>query len=307
MASPSDQRLEGLLAALAVRLGCSSQTAVYVGADERDDIGELAEVLVDVGLLLPAESTSALICDGCQRNCVMPVDVAPAVGGQTGRAFIVCDKRDDIGRVPVEPARLRRWMFSFPILARALARTLKTDYEPVEADTSDGWRLGRATLGGSAVQIALARSSGSVPGGAQLAILLTEPNNDAGRAPWVTLASGFSLREGRLVARTDILLNTVLSHRVRKTLRIGEYVATGVGQGLPIKRPPESKRLRAWYEQRVRELGKLGAQPSREDDYRDAKEEFGESISHARIRTIRAELAPHWTVKGRPPKKIGEK
>ena len=118
------------------------------------------------------------------------------------------------------------------------------------------------------------------------------------------MANGFSLREGQLLTRTDILLHTI--HRVRKALRLRQYATTGVGPCLPIKRPPESKRLRAWYEQRVREFGKLGTQPSREDDYRDAKEKFGQSISHARIRTIRAELAPHWTVKGRPPKKIGE-
>jgi hypothetical protein len=304
MASLSDQRLEGLLATLSARLGCSSETAVYVGADECEGIGELADALVDGGLLLPAEPASALICDGCERNCVMPVNIAPATAAQSDRAFIVCDKRDDIGRVSVEPSRLRRWMFSLPVLANALARTLKTDHEPVEADTSDGWRLGRAKLGGNAVQTNLARSSGSVPGGTQLAILLTEPNNDAGRAPWVTLASGFSLREGQLVARTDILLHTVLRHR--KALRSGQCVTSGIGPCLPIKRPSESKRLRAWYEQRVREFGKLGTQPNREDDYRDAKEKFGESISHARIRTIRAELAPHWTVKGRPPKKIGE-
>jgi hypothetical protein len=306
MASPRDRRLEGLLATLSARLGCSSETAVYVGADECQGIGELADALIDAGLLLPAEPASALICDGCERNCVMPVNVAPATAAQPGRAFIVCDKRDDIGRVSVEPPRLRRWMFALPVLARALARTLKTDYDPVEADTSDGWRLGKGKLGGHALQTNLARSLESVPGGTQLAILLTEPNNDAGRAPWVTLASGFSLREGQLVARTDIILHTVLSHRVRKAPKSRQYVTTGVGPCLPIKRPPESKRLRAWYEQRVREFGKLGTQPSREGDYRDAKEKFGESISHARIRTIRAELAPHWTVKGRPPKKIGK-
>jgi hypothetical protein len=65
--------------------------------------------------------------------------------------------------------------------------------------------------------------------------------------------------------------------------------------------------LRAWYEQRVREFGKLGTQPSREDDYRDAKQNFGDGISHARMRMIRAQLAPNWAKKGRRPAKPEKK
>src|ERR1700730_17630431 len=103
MASPRDRRLEGLLATLSAWLGCSSETAVYVGADECEEIGELADALVDAGLLLPAEPASALICDGRGGNCAMPVVIAPASAGPPGRAFIVCDKRNDIGRVSVEP------------------------------------------------------------------------------------------------------------------------------------------------------------------------------------------------------------
>jgi hypothetical protein len=124
MASPRDPRLDGLLAALSARLDCSPETAVYVGAEECEEIGELADVLADAGLLQPAEPASALICDGCERNCVMPVNVAPETAAQPIRAFIVCDKRDDIGRVPVDPARLRRWIFSLPVIANVSTSAL---------------------------------------------------------------------------------------------------------------------------------------------------------------------------------------
>jgi hypothetical protein len=205
MASPRDRRLEGLLATLSARLGSSSDTAVYVGWDECEGIGELADALVDAGLLLPAEPASALICDGCERNCVMPVNIAPAIVAQPGRAFIVCDKRDDIGRVSVAPPRLRRWMFSLPVLANALARTLKTDQQPAQAGSGNSWCLGQAKVGAGTVQVALARSVDTIPKGAQLAILLADPNNDADRARWIALASGFSVRDGRLVSRADTL------------------------------------------------------------------------------------------------------
>ncbi len=75
--------------------------------------------------------------------------------------------------------------------------------------------------------------------------------------------------------------------------------------GLPIKSSPEPKGLRTWYRQRVDKFNKLEKQPSREDDYREAKEKFGAGISHVRMRAIRADVAPHWTQRGRPPKKIG--
>jgi hypothetical protein len=120
MGNQLDLRLDGLLAAMATRLGRSSEAVIHVGADEDEDIGELAEALVDAGLLLPAEPSSALICDGCERNCVMPINVAQSIAPQPARAFIVCDKRRDIGRVPVETARLRRWTFSLTILATSL-------------------------------------------------------------------------------------------------------------------------------------------------------------------------------------------
>jgi hypothetical protein len=123
-------------------LGCSSETAVYVGADGCEGIGELADALVDAGLLLPAEPVSALICDGCERNCVMPVNIVPATVAEPSRAFIVCDKRDDIGRVPVDPTRLRRWMFSLLTLADALASTPKKDdiaVTPEPDPTSAPW------------------------------------------------------------------------------------------------------------------------------------------------------------------------
>ena len=203
MANPRDQRLEGLLAALSARLGCSSETAVYVGADECEGIGELADALVDEGLLRPAEPASALICDGCERNCAMPVNVTPATAAQPGRAFIACDKRDDIGRVSVDPDRLRRWLFSLPVLAGAL--TLKTGQQPTEADSGNSWCLGKATVGRGTVQVALARSAGTTPTGMQLAILLAEPDTDADRGRGIALMSGFSLRAGRLVSRADVL------------------------------------------------------------------------------------------------------
>jgi hypothetical protein len=212
MASPLDRRLENLFAGLAARLGVSSEGAIYLGADEGDDIGELAEVLLSAGLLLPAEPASAVICDGCERNCVMPVEIVPAINGRPGRAFIVCDKRDDIGRLGVEPDRLRCWTFSLPLLARALAKALKSDQEPAEA--GDIWLLGNAKIGRNATQVTLARLAKDAPIGSQLTIVLVDTGEQARNGErWITLTSAFSLREGRLSPRIDVLRAAALSNR----------------------------------------------------------------------------------------------
>jgi hypothetical protein len=210
MASPLDRRLEKLLATLAARLGESFEIAICLSADEEDnDIGELAEALVSAGLLLPAEPAGAVICDGCERNCAMPIEIAPAINGRPSRAFIVCDKRDDIGRVRMEPARLRRWTFSLSLLARALAKALKSDQEP--AQEGEIWLLGNAKVGRNITQVTLARRDQDAPRGAQLAIVLAgAAQANAGR--WITLENAFSLRDGRLTPRAELLRAPALSH-----------------------------------------------------------------------------------------------
>ncbi len=67
------------------------------------------EVLVKSGLLGRAEPAQVIECDGCERNCFMPVHVRPAEGNRPARAFISCDKPEDVGRVPVELGRLTQW------------------------------------------------------------------------------------------------------------------------------------------------------------------------------------------------------
>jgi hypothetical protein len=331
-----DQRLDGLLAAMATRLGRSSEAVIHVSADEGEDIGELAEALVDAGLLLPAEPSSALICDGCERNCVMLVNVVQSIAPQPARAFIVCDKRHDISRVPVEAARLRRWTFSLTILAASLAKALRTNQEPAASGTGDSWRLGSTNIGGNAIQVTLTRSADTIPKEAQLAIILTEPDSDAGRDQWITLGSAFFVRDGQIVPRAHVL-RTALSSRFddptigiaaekylshHKALaewsgRAGETMPRfwrsspdgrrrSAGTDLPKKRKPRVRALREWYKKRVLSFDKSGKHPSREDDYRDAKAEFGDGVTHDVIRSIRAELALHWTMKGRPSKKTGE-
>ena len=57
------------------------------------------------------EDASGAVCPGCEQQCVMPVQIM-AGSADPSSAFIVCDQRDDINRVPVDVERLTGWQTS---------------------------------------------------------------------------------------------------------------------------------------------------------------------------------------------------
>lgn len=59
--------------------------------------------------------------------------------------------------------------------------------------------------------------------------------------------------------------------------------------------------LRRWYRERVKTCRKSGRRPSREEDHRDANEDFEANVPKRAVEDLRRELAPrHWTQGGRP-------
>lgn len=114
-----------LLEQIIDRLGRAESGDEVFGADEAANWPDGAvDVLTKAGLLRRARPAQAIGCNGCERLCFMPVQIRPADGNQIARAFISCDKRDDIGRVPVELRRLRQWRIAGALVADTLARQL---------------------------------------------------------------------------------------------------------------------------------------------------------------------------------------
>ena len=59
----------------------------------------------------------------------------------------------------------------------------------------------------------------------------------------------------------------------------------------------------AWYLQWVAKHERLGRIPSRDEDYKAAKDRFSAAITHEAMRDLRGEYAPeHWKAAGRRPK-----
>ncbi len=72
----------------------------------------------------------------------MPVHVLPAHNGQPGRAFVACDRRDDMGRIKIPFEHLQQWQLSQAQLAKWLSLELGFKTKPVGDSSSDVFKLG---------------------------------------------------------------------------------------------------------------------------------------------------------------------
>lgn len=133
----------GLLEQILDRLGRADATEEIFGADVAADWPSGAlDALVKTGLLRRAQPAQVIECDGCERNCFMPVHVRLAESNRPDHAFISCDKPEDVGRVPVELRRLEQWRITGELLAGAVARLLGFTKPPQEDSAGKRWTLG---------------------------------------------------------------------------------------------------------------------------------------------------------------------
>jgi hypothetical protein len=100
--------LEALLELLA-RVGASRSAAALVSEEELSQWpADAVRKLKSQKLLAKASPAASVVCPGCEQECVMPLHT-PAGRAGAATSFVVCDKRDDINRVPVSAERLRQW------------------------------------------------------------------------------------------------------------------------------------------------------------------------------------------------------
>lgn len=75
------------------------------------------------GLLVKGPPADILTCPGCEEDCTLPVESDTTASGAL-RAFVVCDKRDDVVRVAIARDLLEQWTCSPERVADVLARLL---------------------------------------------------------------------------------------------------------------------------------------------------------------------------------------
>ena len=129
------------LEALLGRLAASYDGSAFFSATELRQWPKAAvSALTKSGLLTKAAPASSATCDGCERQCHMPVEIVSRAGRSA--AFVVCDKRPDINRVDVPLEKLERWQASGEAVADFLAEALGINRSPGVAMQGKGWSVG---------------------------------------------------------------------------------------------------------------------------------------------------------------------
>lgn len=107
------------------------RVAAYHPLPARFDEEELAQwpraavsALKAAKLLAKAPGATSAVCPGCEQACTMPVHTS-AREGYDPSPFVVCDKRSDINRVAIPPARLRLWKCDAEALCNWAAGSLE--------------------------------------------------------------------------------------------------------------------------------------------------------------------------------------
>ena len=111
--------------------------------DEVSDwpVGTL-ELLKVNGLLKPAQPMKTIVCDGCEENCDMPVVVYPTQEDKPGRAFVLCDKPVDLGRIHVSFERMRQWRCTLDAVCKFVAANLGLQLNNKHVANTNLWEIG---------------------------------------------------------------------------------------------------------------------------------------------------------------------
>lgn len=191
-----DAQLDVLLRDLAQRLAGAGDGEVLIRRDDLPGAEDWAwEALGTAGFLMLDEPAQAVICDGCDQGCAMAVERAAGRDGETA-AFVVCDRRDDIGRVPVDLDRLRQWRLSMDQVARILATLLRTDGRTRELPEA-GRMVGALTRGSDRIDVALRATPKDDILDQELTVTLTD-DGECPAIPSISLTRLLRFRKGRL-------------------------------------------------------------------------------------------------------------
>jgi len=122
--------------------GATILSTKELAAWPQDDVATLKRLR----LLKKAAPTKVIECPGCEEACLMPVNVYPAQDDRPARIFIACDKRDDTGRIPIDPVNLEQWQIDAGRFAYMLEVALGTGHDPVEIVPHQAFYLGPLTI-----------------------------------------------------------------------------------------------------------------------------------------------------------------
>lgn len=111
-------------------------------------------------LLKRSTPAKSAVCNGCERQCVMPVHIVTRNIGDEFSAFIVCDKRSDINRVSVPVDELSQWQSDAHAVARFIAESLTLRFSGERDQQSGLLQIGIASGKKRTQMLCLRRNDG---------------------------------------------------------------------------------------------------------------------------------------------------
>ncbi|BAZ94063.1 single-stranded DNA-specific exonuclease [Thiohalobacter thiocyanaticus] len=133
---------ESVLVELLGRVGAQNGAAILISDHELNGWpAEAVKAMTNSGLMKKARPATSVACPGCERECIMPVHVLTNPGNDP-RAFIVCDKRSDINRVPVPAGDLAQWQVSAESIAAVVANLLDLHRSGTGDTDAARWEVG---------------------------------------------------------------------------------------------------------------------------------------------------------------------
>jgi hypothetical protein len=178
------------IVALLERLGASNGAAILVSEDElRSWPVAAVKAMKSQRLLVRATPAMSTECPGCEQECIMPVHT-PHAGLRSPAPFIVCDKRDDINRVPVSADRLTQWRCDPDSLCGFAAQSLGLSRSNRQPLSGELWEIGMAT-GDKRRQMLCLKPDGE--------LALVAGNNSASLSEFVSYRNGKYLLDQALI------------------------------------------------------------------------------------------------------------
>jgi len=248
-------------------------------------------------LLAIATPASQVVCDGCEEGCFMPVEFPPAETPLSTAPFIICNQRDDIGRVGVDPDRLKRWRGDMGLMAMLVSSQLGIDQAPQETISRRLWSLGKASLADSSPEIFLAcglswtdaeetfaRNRDLRESNSPLILALGKPSNGfLPSAALVSLNRLLSIQKGRLALDTEVITRTVVAKANRQA--VGGNIFQKAGQFWTISY--EGRTFRLKDSKGLQYLAFLLAHPGKEYHAQQLISEIeGNALGHGDTYTI---------------------
>ena len=144
--------------------------------------------LVGCGVLRETVHARSVVCDGCEEACLEDVEFLEGDGSRPARAYVVCQRRDDIGRVEVPTERLRQWVVDLNALAEVLGELLETEGRTEEIMHNRLSWLGRSRAGKRRLDFFLAVGAGRPDASAVFADArrIRECSTPLVLTPWMT-------------------------------------------------------------------------------------------------------------------------